>query len=292
MTKLQMRWGWCCLALASLALSACGGLESQDSEESTFQQKAGALRGSAFGLSSKELVLTLDDGPGPFTLGLARYLEHKKIPAVFFVNFENGTNGINSEMGRKTMAALCRFQHIDVGNHSDFHNTRARTWNDISRVHNYLTNTCGKNWMYFRAPGGNWKSTDADVLNNFTDDEGRNLSTTYIGPVYWDFGGDAPGADWHPDCKKDSNWCRSAYKYEIQAANSGGIVLTHDIHASTIEMLLGENWRALVENPAAQNPGDGLLSVMEKAGYTWVSLSKNRNLVSALLGRQLAFLGQ
>jgi peptidoglycan/xylan/chitin deacetylase (PgdA/CDA1 family) len=279
------------IALPLPLLASCGSDDGYDAAVNTFQQKTGALRGAAFGLARNELALTLDDGPGPHTKGLARYLEYKKIPATFFVNFKNGVNGIDSPMGRDTMKTLCQSEYLDVGNHSDFHNTSSRAWSEIERTHNFLLSHCAKSWMFFRSPGGNWKPTDADVLNNTTDQNGLSLRTAYIGPVYWDYGGSAPQADWHPECRNNPNWCRTVYKEEIVAGGGAGIVLAHDIHASTIEMLLGSDWRKLIENPAAPHAAGGLLHIMEQSGYRWVSLTQNKNIIVSLLGRPISLVG-
>jgi len=266
-----------------MVLVGCGAPTTSD--ELVFQRGAGTLRGNAFEFSAHEIALTLDDGPSVWTRGLARYLEHKKVPAIFFVTFRNGSNGIDTVFGRETVKTICASNLLGVGNHSDFHSTSSRKWADMSKVHEFLVNNCTKDWFFYRSPGGNWKAADSEVLNATEDSDGRSLRTTYVGPVYWDFGGDAPRADWHVDCQKDPTWCRESYRDEITTAQRGGIVLAHDIHASTIEMLLGKNWKALIENPESEDPQDGLISQMEQLGYRWVSLAQNQNVIASLLGR-------
>lgn len=271
------------LVFLALFVFACGA--PVDSDVQVFQRGASTLRGRAFEFSANEIALTLDDGPSVWTRGLARYLELKKVPATFFVTFRNGSNGIDTSFGRETVRAVCSSKLLDVGNHSDFHSTTSRAWTDMSKVHDFLANNCPKDWFFYRSPGGNWKAADSDVLNAVEDADGRSLRTTYIGPVYWDYGGDAPRADWHVECQKNPSWCRDSYRDEIVAAQRGGIVLAHDIHSSTIEMLLGKNWKALIENPEAEDLQDGLISRMEQLGYKWVSLAQNENIIASLLGR-------
>ena len=266
-----------------LLVASCG--DSQSSQVDIFQSGTSTLRGKAFGLHEKQIALTLDDGPSKYSAGLARYLEHRNVPATFFVNFDNGSNGINTEFGRATVRAACHSKLHRVGNHSDNHSFSKRDWPQFEKVHDFLTKNCPQDWFFLRSPGGNWKPTDAQSLNATQDSEGRALRTTYVGPVYWDFGGDEPRADWHPDCQKNPTWCRNSYRDEIVASNGGGIVLTHDIYPSTMEMLVGKNWKALLDDPTAEDPGDGLISEMEKRGYRWVSLTDNRDLLVSLLGR-------
>ncbi|MBV9692156.1 MAG: hypothetical protein JO261_00510, partial [Alphaproteobacteria bacterium] len=100
-----------------------------------------------------------------------------------------------------------------------------------------------------RAPYGAWRSAHAEILND--DPVLRN----YIGPIYWDIGGDLSrtedgyilsSADW--DCWRH-HWsaaaCAKGYLREIRRTN-GGVVLMHCIHNQSAE-LVGDVIPALVE---------------------------------------------
>ena len=101
--------------------------------------------------------------------------------------------------------------------------------------------------LFYRAPYGAWKSAHAEILNN--DPRLRN----YIGPIYWDVGGDISvspdrisvspdryvmsAADW--DCwhlKWSARTCAKGYMREIRRKD-GGVVLMHCIHVNSADLV-------------------------------------------------------
>jgi len=117
--------------------------------------------------------------------------------------------------------------------------------------------------LYFRAPYGVWRHAHARILN---DDP---ILRNYVGPIYWDIGGqivtDDEGntrsaADW--DCWSrdwDADRCARGYQREI-ARKQGGIVLMHDIRERSIWMV------------------QALLPALVAEGYKFVTLDEVRAL--------------
>jgi len=121
-------------------------------------------------------------------------------------------------------------------------------------------------------------------LNAQQDLAGAFLSEQYIGPIYWDYGAQAPVADWHEECQANVARCRDAYSDEIlRAEGMGGVVLVHDIHATTMELLMGKNWQELLKDPNASDAADGFIVRMQKMGYKFVALDSHQDAVSVLL---------
>src|SRR5262249_34186070 len=94
--------------------------------------------------------------------------------------------------------------------------------------------------LYFRAPYGVWRRVHAEYLNQ--DPTLKN----YVGPIYWDIGGqlayDDEGrvrsaADW--DCwsqEVSTADCGEGYLAEIRRKR-GGVVLIHDIRRQSVSMV-------------------------------------------------------
>jgi peptidoglycan/xylan/chitin deacetylase (PgdA/CDA1 family) len=117
--------------------------------------------------------------------------------------------------------------------------------------------------LYFRAPYGVWRRAHAEFLNQ------DPVLKHYVGPIYWDIGGElsyddegrvAMAADW--DCWSQdltSDQCGEGYLREIRR-KKGGIVLMHDIRRQTVAMV-------------AQ-----VLPTLIAEGYTFVTLDEVRAL--------------
>jgi peptidoglycan/xylan/chitin deacetylase (PgdA/CDA1 family) len=289
-----------CLGLTVAALASCKVHQNTEAEEKVFWNKTGELRGERFGLGSKEIALTLDDGPSRYSLGLAKFLAEKKAPAVFFVNYKHGENqgkelGIARSFGLETLKGICALKIHRIANHTDFHmlgskekSTQGRLWENMQRTHEFIKEHCPQPFYFFRSPGGNWNGEEeARNKNAQMDKEGIPLGEQYIGPVYWDFGGQQPVADWYTNpkdgCQEFIEKCRNGYIDEVVRKGKGGIMLAHDVHAKTMELLMGRNWKALLENPKASDGADGLIVRLQKLGYTFVSLDKNKAAMKVLL---------
>ncbi len=262
----------------------------QGADEKIFWNGTAEVRGQRLGLQKYELALTLDDGPSAYTARLARYLKHKNVHATFFMNYKNGDFGIGQDFGLATLKSICDMKFHAVGNHSDFHllgkkATEGRTWENIRRVHEALKQNCPQPYYFFRSPGGNWNGEEEAANKNAQlDIEGIPLGEQYIGPVYWDYGGDAPVADWDAKgCQTNINACRDAYVASIlETKGKGGVVLTHDIYKTTMELLMGKNWAALLEDPTGDDH-DGFIARMQAAKYKFVALGGNEKAIENLL---------
>ena len=193
-------------------------------------------------VGTKTLALTFDDGPSAFTPKLLDVLAQNKVHATFFLV---GTRVNNHEA---TLQRMAREGHV-IANHSFSHAQLGRRYannpelliKQIGHTNDaiapYVRQGQG---LYFRAPYGVWRSVHAATLND--DPVLRN----YVGPIYWDIGGqivyddegnvrsaadwDCWSHDWHADK------CARGYMREI-ARKQGGIVLMHDIRERSILMV-------------------------------------------------------
>ena len=241
------------MVLASSFLGGC----RKPQEQLTFQDQASLRTLSSsplsaradegtMGLKAGQVVITWDDGPGPYTENLAKHLKHEGVPSTFFVlgrqvkRFPNALKTIQ-EQG-----------HL-VGNHTFSHQLgfatlpperQAREVLDTHALIQKFVSPAGH--FLLRSPGGSWSKEAAEALR-------QGGLDNYTGHVGWDVGGTlsaTTGADWacwnqdfsHPETKNGAlsiQECGSRYLAEIDAAtrkNRGVIVLMHDIHKNTVDM--------------------------------------------------------
>ena len=197
------------------------------------------------------IALTFDDGPNANTAAVLDALKANNVKATFF---------IVGRMARRYPDILARIAaegHL-LANHSATHALLGKKYvrdpdkliAQIRDVDNYirpLMPTHAK--FYFRAPYGSWRTQHAAVLN------ADPVLKQYVGPVYWDIGGDIAmssdgyilsAADW--DCWHrhwDADKCAKGYMREIRRKD-GGVVLMHCIHHQSPE-LVADVVPALVE---------------------------------------------
>lgn len=193
---------------------------------------------------TKVLALTFDDGPNPETTpAILDILKAYNVKASFFVVARRAKNH------REILRRIRDEGHV-LANHSYNHSllnqsmylTPANLFHEVADVHYVIKDFVqpyGR--LYFRAPGGAWKAEHAARLN--ADPVMRN----YIGPVYWDIGGElkrgpdgsvtaaADWACWSTKTGVSINTCLHGYLNETRSKR-GGVVLLHDIHAGTVEM--------------------------------------------------------
>jgi peptidoglycan/xylan/chitin deacetylase (PgdA/CDA1 family) len=193
-------------------------------------------------VGTRTLALTFDDGPSSFTNDLLDTLARNNVRATFFLV------GARVRQHPATMERMMREGHV-IANHSFTHARLGRRYasnpellitqigNTNAAITPYLRPNQG---LYFRAPYGVWRSVHADFLNK--DPELQK----YVGPVYWDIGGDISyddngnlraAADW--DCwSRDlsADECGQGYMREIHR-KKGGIVLMHDIRERSLWMV-------------------------------------------------------
>lgn len=182
-------------------------------------------------LPERTVCLTYDDGPGPHTEELARYLFDQKITACFFV------------MGKHALeypAAMARLRDLGhtIGNHTHNHPglvdlalAGGDVVGEIAAAHAAIKPYLSDKHVYLRPPYGSWRqqsrvdgpqdyptSLVADCLN------AGGRFTEYVGPVLWDI----VGEDWHCwrlDLAPEE--CAARYLTATEIAGRG-IILMHD----------------------------------------------------------------
>lgn len=182
------------------------------------------------GLPRGIVCLTYDDGPGPHTRELGRYLFAEQIAATFFVM------GRHAQTQRDTLAQLRDWGHI-IGNHTFSHPglvslalAHGDVVGELKKTDDVIRPYVSSEAVLFRAPYGNWREkkpdsdedTDvslvADVLNH------SEKFGDYVGPINWD----AVAEDW--ECWRQglsAEECARRYVAETERIG-GGIILMHD----------------------------------------------------------------
>lgn len=272
-------------ATLAVGLIACDG---QDNE--TAPQLAAGSAGDAelfqqnsignFGLSGKKkIALTYDDGPTEeVTSALLKLLRKYNIKATFFL--------VAKEVeGQEAVLNRMRADGHIIANHSYSHKNLKNNlyYTDINALFHQVVDSHRviapfmnpSHRMYFRAPYGAWTPSHAAKLNK------RKAVRDYIGPVFWNIGGEISpkgtrptstkrinaAADW--DCWSDDpkrgiyplsvEVCAAGYWKEI-TAKQGGVVLMHDKSMKTVQM------------------SARLIPALLDAGYSFVTLDDLRSL--------------
>jgi peptidoglycan/xylan/chitin deacetylase (PgdA/CDA1 family) len=188
------------------------------------------------------VALTFDDGPNANTVAVLDALQALNIKATFFVV---------GEMAHRYPDVLARAAgdgHL-LANHSATHPLLTRRYDanpqllidQLRIVHDQIAPLMRPgDKFYFRAPYGAWKAAHATILN--ADPVLRN----YIGPVFWDEGGESSmtadgyvmaAADW--SCWHN-HWapqtCAKGYLREIRR-HDGGVVLMHCVSHYSAELV-------------------------------------------------------
>lgn len=177
------------------------------------------------------VCLTYDDGPGPQTLELGRFLFEQEIAATFFVV------GRHAEKDLGVLEQLQQWGHL-IGNHTYSHPglvSLALAGGDVvgelAQTDRIIRPYVSGEGVFFRAPYGNWRekvgpdseedkttSLVADILN------GSGRFTDYVGPVNWDI----VAEDW--ECWRQGISAQEcARRYLVETERIGrGIILMHD----------------------------------------------------------------
>jgi hypothetical protein len=133
-----------------------------------------------------------------------------------------------------------------IGNHTFDHklltSASANPFDEISKTDAILAPFYTGNMRMFRAPYGGWSPSIADSLN-------RTSLSTYVGSIFWDIGGELTAthaADWdcwghgtsaHPHAPLSVAECGKRYMQEIHDRGDRGVILMHDIHSNTVDMV-------------------------------------------------------
>jgi peptidoglycan/xylan/chitin deacetylase (PgdA/CDA1 family) len=236
--------------VAGLVLALCGVAHAgeKNTQLALFQEHTIFRSGITH---AHTIALTFDDGPNAHTEEVLDALKEMHVQATFFIV------GKQAHKNPQILARIAREGHL-LGNHSATHAFLGSKYdaepelllNQIRDVDDQIAPLMAPgDKFYFRAPFGQWKFAHADILN--ADPDLRK----YIGPIYWDVGGDITmnrdgyvmsAADW--DCwhlKWSAHTCAKGYSREIRRKD-GGVVLMHCIHLRSAE-LVREVVPALIE---------------------------------------------
>ena len=206
------------------------------------------------------IALTFDDGPGGHTPDVLNTLKAHNVKATFFVV------GNAAKVRHDVLARIANEGHL-LANHSASHPMLSASFDaepeklieQIRITHNEIAPFMKPgDKFYFRAPYGYWRSAHARILN------ADPMLKNYVGPIYWDIGGQISmrdgyimsAADW--DCwrhKWTAQTCAKGYLREIRRSD-GGVVLIHSLYAKSAEMT------------------DTIIEAMQEEGYRFVRLDE------------------
>ena len=292
-----MRTKWLSLVAVGVLTAltaACSSSEQTDDENSGDELDAKNLGAGSFGLEKGEIALTLDDGPGARTVQLVDYLRRAdvKVPATFF---EVGKNAAANPAWSKYIADHSAEVPggLIVANHSLTHTDPlpkqgvTGSINEIMEADKILTaNIAASQAQFdhvipmFRPPYGAFTALGAanvEKVNNAG-------ASKYVGPIFWEIGGELANgfsADWACWGKAGMSLDACAKGYVAEAKARGkGIMLCHDVHNKTVEMLTGERLDA-TGKPQPIPGYVGLIKQLKDAGFKFVSLRKNDAAVHA-----------
>lgn len=247
------------ISLTVFACSSSNAVENHDVGEA--EVNARNLTANDFGLKDKEIVLTLDDGPGPRTVELAEFLALNNVPAVFFMV---GKNAKANPEAVKRVATLSEQSggNLIIGNHSMTHTTPLPKQGVDGSINEMMGADAVLAPHIQRSQGGlpTARSFFRPPYGAFTSLGTTNISRVnaagaekYTGPVFWDIGGELNerySADWACWGKVSMARCADGYITEAQVRKKG-IMLLHDVHSKTVDMLMGTgsaNGRSLIKD--------------------------------------------
>jgi peptidoglycan/xylan/chitin deacetylase (PgdA/CDA1 family) len=187
------------------------------------------IRGTS--LPPRTVCLTYDDGPGPETMAVARYLYRHDISACFFVM------GKHAAQFPATMTRLRDWGHI-VGNHTyshpglvDFALAGGDVVGEVVATHEIIEPYLTGDKVFLRPPYGSWRQkTRPDGPQDFRTSIVAQLLNrggrfdNYVGPILWDI----VGEDW--ECWRTGLSPAECVKRYLDAAQGAdrGIILMHD----------------------------------------------------------------
>lgn len=226
-----------------IAVAGCSADPSDDSatdegsndgppgEGSSQDEVVGERQLNGSELPAKTVSLTFDDGPGPRTQELAEYLASEGIKGSFFINGKNAP-------GRQRMLQAIVDNGHELANHTQNHlqltsQSGTKVVAEIGQTDDVIRQFQPNGPWLLRAPFGAWNGTVARAVNN-------SPMKRYVGSIFWNEGGaltSNAAADW--DCWGKGvsvQRCGALYLEEIKR-NGKGIVLFHDVHGKTVDMM-------------------------------------------------------
>jgi len=230
-------WGAFVLSLSSIAAAHAGPANGE--RIALFQPHTIFHSGLR---DAHTVALTFDDGPNANTNAVLDVLKRYNVKATFFIV------GRMAHAHPEELRRIAAEGHL-LGNHSATHPLLGAAYDEHpERLLDQLRDVNDQiaplmrpgDKFYFRAPYGAWRSAHAAILN------ADPILRSYIGPIYWDIGGDITrsedgyimsSADW--DCWRH-HWgateCAKGYLREIRRKD-GGVVLMHCIHTQSAELV-------------------------------------------------------
>jgi peptidoglycan/xylan/chitin deacetylase (PgdA/CDA1 family) len=226
--------------MATHALAQSAG-KSGDSQVAYFQVKNVTYSGLR---DTHTVALTFDDGPNAYTPAVLDALKDQGVKATFFIV------GRMAKAYPEVLARIAAEGHL-LGNHSATHPVLGGRYdehpqlllNQIRQVDDQIAPLMpAGTLMFFRAPYGAWRVEHAELLN------ADPVLKRYIGPIYWDEGGEIAMSDegyilsaadwscWHRGW--DATTCAKGYLREIRRKD-GGVVIMHCIHAESAALVNG-----------------------------------------------------
>lgn len=215
-----------CLASCAIASCAIASCIVADADP----EKVIGLRGQE--LPAKTLSLTFDDGPGARTAEIADFLAQRHIPATFFIN------GINAPLHPDAIKQIIAGGHV-LANHTQNHVClvtvdAATIVKEITDTDNLIVAAQRNGPFYFRAPWGAYTLETLSAIH-------ASPMKKYVSSIFWDMGGKLTSVS----AQDAACWanqltvakCGDLYLTDIHHVDHG-IILVHDSHDQTIDMLL------------------------------------------------------
>jgi peptidoglycan/xylan/chitin deacetylase (PgdA/CDA1 family) len=182
-------------------------------------------------LPDKTISLTFDDGPGRRTSELADFLAQNGVKGAFFIN------GMKVPGRQAAVDRIVGRGHL-LANHTQNHKqltslSASRIASEITETDAIIAKVQPQGPWLVRAPFGAWNGTVARAVN-------ATPMQKYVGSIFWDEGGQLTtnaAADW--DCWGKGvsvERCSDLYLQEIRRKKKG-VVLMHDIHDKTVDMV-------------------------------------------------------
>ncbi|MBP9087269.1 MAG: polysaccharide deacetylase family protein [Kofleriaceae bacterium] len=202
---------------------------------------------------SKRVVLTFDDGPNPETTPkVLATLRRHNAPATFFINGMRVSNDATRALAKEIAAD----PNMILANHSQRHTNLGKVSADTVKREflgtDALIRDAGETPRFFRFPFGAANCAGAQVIR----DHGQVTTGWHIDSADWCYaagGGVCKPSTFKyvPDNMRND---MKAYIMSQVRASGGGILLMHDIHASSANAL------------------DGILTALEAEGFTFARL--------------------
>lgn len=265
----------CALSTLTFAAGCSSSTVEQDDPGSEDELSTKNLAAGDFGLADHEVVLTIDDGPGPRTPELVDFLVKEKVPAVFF---EVGKNArANPEAVAHVVENAAKVPgNLIIGNHSMNHSMTPlpqmgrdgamREILDADAIEKDSIQKAQANFpsatFFFRPPFGAFTALGSANIATIN----QSAAGKYVGPVFWNIGGELNAqfsADWACWGKngRTVGACMDGYIREAKARGRG-LILVHDVHSKTVDMLTG----------TGDANGRSLIKELRAAGFKFVGL--------------------